>query len=160
MLSSITCRFSAKSENKCDNYGQWLSLDRFSPHVEMFYAEISRLTSNTPGRPSLLGSPLLLCTFRSLTVHAQSVDNAVSVDHAPPSSTLHDVLFLSFFFMFEHLNSLFLRPCSRLFWTSSAISTSSPLQSTYPTGGWSRRPCRVLLQAGFRVLVSSSVSQL
>jgi len=145
---------------KCGNYEQWLSLDRFSPHVEMYYTRISRLTSNVQGK-TLLSRFASTALCIPLLQFTHTVDNTVSV------ATLHQVprymmyYFFLFFFMFEHLNSLFLRHCSRLFWTSS-ISSSSPLQSTYPTGGWSRRPCRVLLLllAGFRVLVSSSVSQL
>jgi hypothetical protein len=103
MLSSIMCRFSAESDIKFGNYGKWLSHDRFSPHVEMFNAEISRLTSTAQGRPSLFGSPLLLCTFLSLTVHAQNQSIILS-----QSTTLHQVprYMMYYFFSFFYVRTL------------------------------------------------------
>ena len=136
---------------------QWLSLHRFftarGDLRSNFSADIKMFEEGPPPIRFAFTTPCISLSYVSRTEEVVYRHSR----HAPATSTLHDVLFLPIFFlnMFEHLKSLFLRPCSCLFLTCSTISSSSPLQSTPPTGGWSLRSCRALL-----LLVSSSVSLL
>jgi len=101
MLNSIMFRFSAKPANKCCNYGHWLSLDRFSPHMEMFYAEISRLTSNAQGRPSFSRfASTALCISFPYSSRSQSI-----IPSQSPRSTKFHVTWCSISFFFSYVRT-------------------------------------------------------